>query len=94
VQGEEAWAELMSKHMPTRLNPTAHMDFLRTHMAELAPLMGEHQLVDHTLEHALLYTGAASPVATRSRALMLLSLLCTKLPAAVDVHPSAGRQAL
>ena len=29
-RGPEAWSELMEKHVPTRLSPTAHMDFIRT----------------------------------------------------------------
>ena len=95
-QGPEAWSELMEKHVPTRLSPTAHMDFIRTHMVQLASpqMFGEERMVEHVLQYALLYTSATSPPAARSRALVILSNMCSKLSDTVDQHPSAGRQAL
>ena len=95
-RGPEAWSDLMAKHMPARLSPNAHMDFMRTHMVALsAPaILGEQGVVEHIAQHALLYTSASSPSASRSRALRLMGKLCIQLPDAVDVHPSAGRQTL
>eukprot|EP01050_Picozoa_sp_SAG11_P022494 SAG11_NODE_4268_length_1976_cov_1.692595_1_plen_598_part_01 len=89
------WEQLVKRHLPSRLSPTAHMHFLCTHLVALAPCAGEQALVEHAVEHATaLAANASAPLSARARALTLLGSLCCKLPAAVDAQASAGRLAL